>query len=75
MDVKSNPIATADQAAIERRAFEVLAHPLVKATVEEVRKAWPELVAGQMDKATLAIHTTKPQRPKPPRKPEPEAAQ
>jgi hypothetical protein len=44
MDVKSNPIASADQAAIERRAFEVLAHPLVRATVEEVRKAWPELV-------------------------------
>src|SRR3984957_325063 len=44
MDVKWNPIATADQAAIEKRAFQVLAHPLVKATVEEVRKAWPELV-------------------------------
>jgi hypothetical protein len=44
MDVKSNPIATADQAAIEKRAFQVLAHPLVRATVEEVRKAWPELV-------------------------------
>src|SRR5271170_1671794 len=53
MDVKSNPIATADQAAIERRAFEVLAHPLVKATVEEVRKAWPELVkpSAEMTKA------------------------
>lgn len=38
-------------------------------------KAWPELIAGQMDKATLAIHTTKPQRPKPPRQPEPEAQQ
>ena len=44
MDVKWNPIATADQAAIEKRAFQVLAHPLVRATVEEVRKAWPELV-------------------------------
>lgn len=43
MDVKSNPIATADQAAIEKRAFEVMAHPLVKATIAEVRKAWPEL--------------------------------
>src|ERR1700729_2605920 len=53
MDVKSNPIATADQAAIEKRAFEVLAHPLVKATVEEVRKAWPELVkpSAEMAKA------------------------
>src|ERR1043165_9759295 len=48
-DVKTNPIATADQAAIERRALEVLAHPLVKATVEEVRKAWPELVKPSAD--------------------------
>ncbi|MDB5393001.1 MAG: hypothetical protein JWM91_507 [Rhodospirillales bacterium] len=39
-----NPIATADQAAIERRAFEVLGHPLVKKTVAEIRKAWPEMV-------------------------------
>ncbi|GGH50943.1 peptidyl-tRNA hydrolase [Comamonas phosphati] len=38
-------------------------------------KAWPELIAGQMDKATLAIHTTKPPRPKPPRQPGPEAGQ
>jgi len=53
MDIKSNPIATADQAAVERRAFEVLAHPLVKATVAEMRKAWPELVkpSAEMMKA------------------------
>ena len=53
MDVKSNPIATADQAAIEKRAFEVMAHPAVKATIEEVRKAWPELVkpSAEMMKA------------------------
>jgi hypothetical protein len=48
-----NPIATADQAAIEKRAFEVLAHPLVKKTVAEMRKAWPELVkpSAEMMKA------------------------
>ncbi len=53
MDVKSNPIATADQAAVERRAFEVLAHPLVKETVAEMRTAWPELVkpSAEMMKA------------------------
>ena len=31
-------------------------------------KAVPALVAGEMDKATLLIHTSKPPRPKPPRK-------
>jgi hypothetical protein len=48
-----NPIATADQAAIEKRAFEVLAHPLVKKTVAEMRTAWPELVkpSAEMMKA------------------------
>ena len=30
-------------------------------------KAWPLLVAGDMDKATLQIHTTQPPRPKPSR--------
>ncbi len=30
--------------------------------------AFPALVAGQMDKATLLIHTSKPPRPKPPRR-------
>lgn len=35
--------------------------------------AVPELVAGQMDKATARIHTHKPPRPKPPRR-EPAAA-
>jgi PTH1 family peptidyl-tRNA hydrolase len=47
---------------------------LIEDSIVHSLKAWPELVAGQMDKATLAIHTTKPQRPKPPRKPESEAA-
>lgn len=31
-------------------------------------KAVPALVAGEMEKATLLIHTSKPPRPKPPRK-------
>ena len=30
-------------------------------------KAYPALLAGDMEKATLLIHTTKPPRPKPPR--------
>ncbi len=34
--------------------------------------ALPQLLAGEMDKATLLIHTSKPVRPKPPR-PEPAA--
>ena len=36
-------------------------------------KALPDLIAGQMDKATALIHTSKPPRPKPPRQPRPEA--
>nr|WP_315238839.1 aminoacyl-tRNA hydrolase [uncultured Albidiferax sp.] len=34
--------------------------------------AVPALMAGDMDKATMAIHTTKPPRPKPVRPPEPD---
>ncbi len=30
-------------------------------------KAYPAMLAGDMDKATLLVHTTKPTRPKPPR--------
>ena len=33
-------------------------------------KAFPALMAGEMDKATLLVHTSKPPRPKPPRPPE-----
>jgi len=32
-------------------------------------KALPELLAGDMEKATMLIHTTKPPRPKPPKPP------
>ncbi len=34
-------------------------------------KAVPDLLAGEMDKATMLIHTHTPPRPKPPRKPQP----
>ena len=34
-------------------------------------KAVPAMLAGEMDKATLIVHTSKPPRPKPPRPPEP----
>jgi PTH1 family peptidyl-tRNA hydrolase len=37
-------------------------------------KAWPLLLAGDMEKATQAIHTTAPPRPKPPRKDPPAAS-
>jgi PTH1 family peptidyl-tRNA hydrolase len=35
-------------------------------------KAVPALIAGEMEKATMMIHTSTPPRPKPPRKPESE---
>lgn len=46
---------------------------LIEESLDHALKAWPELQAGAMDKATLKIHTTKPPRPKPVR-PAPEAA-
>ncbi|MEN2429071.1 aminoacyl-tRNA hydrolase [Comamonas sp. F1-6] len=48
---------------------------LIEDAIAHSLKAWPEMVAGQMDKATLAIHTTKAPRPKPARKPAPDAVQ
>jgi len=36
-------------------------------------KALPNLIAGEMDKATALIHTSKPPRPKPPRPPKADA--
>jgi peptidyl-tRNA hydrolase, PTH1 family len=35
--------------------------------VERTIKAVPAMLAGEMDKATLLVHTSKPPRPKPPR--------
>jgi len=37
-------------------------------TIVRTLQAVPALVAGEMDKATMLIHTSKPPRPKPPRK-------
>lgn len=36
-------------------------------SIERALKALPHLLAGEMDKATLVVHTSKPPRPKPPR--------
>lgn len=38
-------------------------------TLNRSLKALPELLKGEMEKATMLIHTSQPQRPKPPRKP------
>ncbi|TFZ06406.1 aminoacyl-tRNA hydrolase [Ramlibacter henchirensis] len=38
--------------------------------VDRTLKAVPAMLAGEMDKATLIVHTSKPPRPKPPRPPE-----
>jgi PTH1 family peptidyl-tRNA hydrolase len=39
-------------------------------SIDRTLKAVPALLAGEMDKATLIVHTSKPPRPKPPRPPE-----
>lgn len=36
-------------------------------SIQRAVRALPDLLAGRMDKATAAIHTSKPPRPKPPR--------
>jgi PTH1 family peptidyl-tRNA hydrolase len=40
---------------------------LIEDSIAHSLKAHPALLAGDMDKATLLVHTTKPPRPKPPR--------
>ena len=40
---------------------------LIEDSITHSLKAWPAMLAGEMDKATLLVHTTKPPRPKPPR--------
>ena len=40
---------------------------LIEDSITHSLKAYPALLAGEMAKATLLIHTTKPPRPKPPR--------
>ena len=42
----------------------------IEETVQRSLKALQPLLAGEMDKATLLIHTSKPPRPKPPRLPD-----
>jgi PTH1 family peptidyl-tRNA hydrolase len=44
---------------------------LIEACIDRTLKASPALLAGEMEKATLIVHTSKPPRPKPPRPPEP----
>lgn len=39
----------------------------IEACIARTLTAWPALLAGEMDKATLVIHTHKAPRPKPPR--------
>jgi PTH1 family peptidyl-tRNA hydrolase len=40
---------------------------LIESCIDRTLKAVPALLAGEMDKATLLVHTSKPPRPKPPR--------
>ena len=40
---------------------------LIEDSIVHSLKAYPAMRAGDMDKATLQVHTTKPPRPKPPR--------
>ena len=42
----------------------------IEECIARALKAVPALVAGEMEKATMMIHTSTPPRPKPPRKPE-----
>ncbi|HZY19930.1 MAG TPA: aminoacyl-tRNA hydrolase [Ramlibacter sp.] len=42
----------------------------IQACIARTLQAFPALLAGEMDKATLLVHTSKPPRPKPPRPPE-----
>jgi PTH1 family peptidyl-tRNA hydrolase len=46
----------------------------IEQALDRSLKALPQLIAGEMDKATALIHTSKPPRPKPPR-PAPAPAQ
>jgi peptidyl-tRNA hydrolase, PTH1 family len=41
----------------------------IEGCIDRTLKAVPALLAGEMDKATLIVHTSKPPRPKPPRPP------
>ncbi len=41
----------------------------ISESLDRSLKALPELLKGEMEKATMLIHTSQPQRPKPPRRP------
>ena len=41
-------------------------------SIDRALKALPHLLAGEMDKATILVHTSKPPRPKPPRPEKPD---
>lgn len=43
----------------------------IEACITRSLKALPHLLAGEMEKATMLVHTSKPPRPKPPRPAEP----
>jgi PTH1 family peptidyl-tRNA hydrolase len=45
----------------------------IHASIDRAVLALPLLLAGDMDKAMVKIHTSKPPRPKPPKPPKPEA--
>lgn len=47
----------------------------VDQSIDRSLKALPHLLAAEMDKATMLIHTSKPPRPKPPRTPVPAASE
>lgn len=47
---------------------------VIAQTLDRTLKALPHLIAGDMDKATALIHTSKPPRPKPPRPPKADGA-
>ena len=47
---------------------------LIEDAIARSLKAWPLLLAGDMDKAMQQVHTTQAPRPKPPRPPKPTAA-
>ncbi len=44
-------------------------HIAIEQAIDRSLKAVPHLLAGEMDKATMLIHTSKPPRPKPPKPP------
>ena len=57
----------------EVAAFEAVGiNRVINACTGAIEKLEPALLAGEMDKATMMIHTSKPPRPKPPRKVDPQ---